>query len=130
MKPEQEAGLVCYYDENSYVSLMIRKDLSDYICVLKERIGKENRFHEIHRFKNQCSAYRFKTETDGLKRTFILMDEHGTELCRYTLDDVSHLSDEGVPLNKRFTGALFGAGAYGKEAFVYRMRDVIITNHA
>ena len=130
LKPEQEAGLVCYYDENSYVSFMIRKDLSDYICVLEERIGKENRFHEIHRFETQCSAYRFNVETEGLKRTFILMDEYETELCRYTLNDVSYLSDEGVPLNKRFTGALFGAGAYGKESFVYRMRDVIITNHS
>ena len=129
LKPEQEAGLVCYYDENSYVSFMVRKDLSDYICVLEERIGKENRCHEIQRFENQCSAYRFTVETEGLKRTFILMDEHRTELCRYTLNDVSYLSDEGVPLNKRFTGALFGAGAYGKEAFVYRMRDVIITKH-
>ena len=57
------------------------------------------------------------------------MDEHETELCRYILSDVSYLSDEGVPLNKRFTGALFGAGAYAKDAFVYRMRDVIVTNH-
>ena len=130
LKPEQEAGLVCYYDENSYVSFMIRKDRSDYVCVLEERIGKENRYHEIHRFETQCSAYRFKVETEGLKRTFILMDEYETELCSYTLNDVSYLSDEGVPLNKRFTDALFGAGAYGKEAFVYRMRDVIITNHS
>ena len=129
LKPEQEAGLVCYYDENSYVSFMVKKDLSDCMCVLDERIAKENRFHEIQRFENQLSSYVFKVETDGLKRTFILTDENGTELCRHTLENVSYLSNEGVSLNKRFTGALFGAGAYGREAFTYQMRDVIITKH-
>ena len=45
---------------------------------------------------------KLRVDADGIKRSFIYGD------MRFTLDDTSYLSSEGLKKGKRFTGATIG----------------------
>ena len=124
----QEAGMVSYYDENTYVFFGISMKEDGCYCSLTERIGTETIVHEPYRLPEQNYVYRFRTETDGLKRRFVLFSETGTLLREQILDNVYYLCDEGIAMGKRFTGAVFGAAAYGTTPFFYTLRSAVIRN--
>ena len=128
LEPGQEAGLVCYYDENTYVSFMVGNTEAGYSCTLTERIGTESILRESHSLDQPAHVYSFAVETDGLKRKFILCTPEGTECFTAELDNVYYLCDEGIKMGKRFTGAAFGAAAYGPHPFTYLLRSASIQN--
>ena len=72
-------------------------------------------------FEEQEEICRFLIETDGLTRTFSLSAEDHTLLSRKTLENVTYLSDEGIQMGKRFTGAAFGTAACGSPQFSYTL---------
>ena len=122
LKEGQNAGLICYYDEYSYAYFMVGNDENGMYCSLHEHIHDKDNIHTRHALDSCMSTYVFTVITEGLKRTLILQSENGTELCREVIADASYLSDEGIPMNKRFTGALFGAASYGTEPFFYTLK--------
>lgn len=124
----QQAGLVCYYDENTWVSFMAARRDNEIQCELRERIGTETIEHAPTKLASQDTHYRFRVETDGLKRTFTLSSMDNEPLVRQTLENVYYLCDEGVAIGKRFTGAAFGTAACGPEPFVYTLKDAVIEN--
>ncbi len=124
----QEAGIVCYYDENTYVSFMTGRRNGALFCLTAERIGTESLLREFPLAGQQEKRYRYAVRTDGLNRVFTLSDSEGNLLHQEVLDNVYYLCDEGIPMGKRFTGALFGAAAYGPEPFAYLLRSVTIHN--
>ena len=124
----QEVGLVCYYDENTWVSFMVQCGDTGYACTLTERIGTESFVRAVHPLKHPEAAYSFAVKTDGLKRAFILRSADGEEFFTAALDNVYYLCDEGIRMGKRFTGATFGAAAYGPHPFTYKLRSVTIEN--
>ena len=67
----QEAGLVCYYDENTWVCLAVCRENSYYIQV-KEHIGDKDVLHERQMLPCDCSGKKIslKVETEYLKRRF------------------------------------------------------------
>jgi xylan 1,4-beta-xylosidase len=124
----QEAGLICYYDENTFVTIMTGVYEQGFACIVREHIGRETIVHEACVLEEQEACYRFAVETDGLKRVFSLRDAAGQELYSMKLERVYYLSDEGIPMGKRFTGAVFGVGAAGAKQFEYIVRSVRIEN--
>ncbi len=124
----QEAGLICYYDENTYVSLTVGADENGCYCIVTERIGHETIPHTAVRLPSQDKQYRFRVDTEGLKRTFRLFSEEGTQLYCETLRNVYYLCDEGIQMGKRFTGAAYGTAAYGTTQFFYILRSFTIMN--
>ena len=111
----QEAGLVCYYDEHSFLSAGIQgKEL-----VVKEQIGHESR--ETLRMPCAKTA-ALRMEAEGLTRRLYA---DGQLIC--TLENVAYLADEGVAVGKRFTGAMVGVYALdGRAVF----EDIQYSGHS
>lgn len=118
----QEAGITCYYDENSWVSFSLGREEKGAFLQVKEHIGTRTICHEKTYLDTQDTAQRadgaarieLGVRTKGLQRQFWAV----TGKRRYEselLPDVYYLCDEGVSIGKRFTGAMVGMYAYAKE---------------
>lgn len=99
-----ECGIVCYYDERSFVRLGVRKD---QLCLMSQigqnHVDKMLMVDGMEKMKSITLLCR----TEGLKRTFsYVQGDKEYELA--SLDNVTWLSDEGVEGGKRFTGAMVG----------------------
>lgn len=116
----QEAGLVCYYDENTWVQCVLSFEDGKYFVATKEHIGDETYVHG--RQEIMCadisaeSTIIFKVDTEYLRRVFYY--KLGTEKSWHKvadLDNVYYLCDEGIKRGKRFTGAMVGMFVYDKK---------------
>lgn len=126
LQEHDTAGIVCYYDENTYAYFCIHCHDSQYYCTAEERIGLQIFTHEEALLLKRESVYLFQVETHGLQRRFTLSSKDGFMLYTITLDNVYYLCDEGIKLGKRFTGATFGVAAYGPSQFSYVLRSASI----
>ncbi|MCR5742340.1 MAG: family 43 glycosylhydrolase [Lachnospiraceae bacterium] len=128
LRTGQNAGMVCYYDENSYVKFgLFMENDGLYVGVL-EHVGRENRADRT-RLSSQCTKLRLDIKTVGNARTFAYETcSDAKESGEFVLDSVEYLCDEGLRMGKRFTGAMVGIYAYsgGGEAFTCEFTDFII----
>lgn len=112
---DQEAGLICYYDENTWVSCGFKRETHGCCIQVREHVGDEDRFHKT--FVLEKPKYlKLKVTTSYLARRFSFIldpEEGGTETVAVCLENVSYLSSEGFSRGKRFTGAMVGVYAYG-----------------
>ena len=113
--PGQDAGMTCYYDENTFVKFGVfatQEPQPRLIVKAVEVIGeqvKESGSIELD-FRRQ-DVY-LKIETNDLKRT-CYMSYDGKEYIKVAvLENVYYLCDEGLKKGKRFTGAMIGMYAY------------------
>ena len=116
------AGLTGYYDENSYFLLGLRKTAQGADVVLRQHIGEE----ETEETLGQVPGWQAKLRIEGRGLTFTAScaEAKGTKAFR-----CEYLTDEGLKMGKRFTGALVGLAAVGTGQAVFRnvreeMRDV------
>lgn len=130
LQPGQNCGIVCYYDENTFVKYgLFAEEEGVYIGVL-EKIGDEVRRSGFE--KVQVTAWEsilFRVETKGLARRFFFCPEDKTErnevgghlfIETAALENVYYLCDEGLKKGKRFTGAMVGMYAYAGAGAEYR----------
>lgn len=110
----QEAGITCYYDENTFLKYGITKQQGRIYVTVTEHIDSE----EKSPFKRDITAEftaRNRIElcvvTKYLQRDFYYTVEDKEEKLG-TLDNVYYLCDEGIKKGKRFTGAMVGMYAY------------------
>lgn len=128
----QEAGLTCYYDENTWVCFFFSKDENGYFLQVKEHIGEKDVCHGKERLTDPAGKqYVLGVETRYLQRRFYYMakqenpgDQAGSEKRTadsrtkeevVQLDNVYYLCDEGISMGKRFTGAMVGMYGYAGE---------------
>ena len=113
--PGQDAGLTCYYDENTFLKFGIYATLTNpvrLVAKLEEYIGDDIiTSDEFEIDYNQKDIY-FKIETDYLKRKFYISYDNKTFYQIAARDNVYYLCDEGLKKGKRFTGAMIGMYAY------------------
>ena len=117
---QQDLGITCYYDENTYLTYGISKQDGQYrICVV-EHIGDDTICASEQKIEvSKGDRLELCVNTDYLKRTFSFRnltkkEQQYTE--SKTLENVYYLCDEGICKGKRFTGAMVGVYAYsGKE---------------
>lgn len=116
----QEAGLTCYYDENTWVCLALCKADGYYIQV-KEHIGEKDILHEKYMLSDDCAGKKItlKVKTEYLRRLFTFCVEGQEETAAAELPDVFYLCDEGIRMGKRFTGAMTGIYAVAGEQKLY-----------
>ena len=121
LKEGQEAGLVCYYDENTWAACTAKKEGKEglSLCVT-EHIGLETFRHPAGVLKEEKALLSFECETRGLSRTFRIFCGEDL-LYERTCPSVTYLCDEGIRLGKRFTGAMTGVFGAGEEPFFYRL---------
>ena len=102
----REAGVTCYYDENSFLNLCLARNE----LVVYGQIGLESREFARVYHNGQLPLF-LHIKTDGLTRRLYAENRL---ICE--LQNVTWLADEGVTAGKRFTGAMFGVYAIGGEA--------------
>lgn len=130
----QEAGITCYYDENSWVCYFLGKDGDGLYIQTKEHVGTETREYakiyideEAGSDKNtytdginvkeeisESRAIELGVKTQGLERQFFARLRNMSYESEI-LKDVYYLCDEGVSMGKRFTGAMVGMYAFAGE---------------
>lgn len=121
----QEAGMTFYYDENSWVNFYLTREAGKYKLVVMENIAQEIKKAAEAVIAEDFEKICFRVETDGLCRRFLYEvvrtceSENGMFKTLCELDNVYYLSDEGIAMGKRFTGALYGLYAYRAEGELY-----------
>ena len=110
-----EAGITCYYDENSFLTLGLRRESNRWRVRATEQIGHEARTaldEPVEAALRPGQQVCLTVSADNLQRTlrWTLPNEAARGV---TLENVTYLSDEGVKLGKRFTGAMVGVYALG-----------------
>ncbi len=127
LAPGQEAGLTCYYDENTWVCFFLGRDGGGYFLQVKEHIGTEDICHGKLACKEPGERLTGQTltlrvDTDYLQREFSF-GLPGEETQAARLENVYYLCDEGIRMGKRFTGAMVGMYAYAGERELYAEFD-------
>ena len=109
----QEAGITCYYDENTWVCFFVSREKENYFLQVKEHIGKEDICHTKEALNAPVGEqYVLGVETRYLRRQFYY-GKIGKERKNITeLSNVYYLCDEGISMGKRFTGAMVGMYGY------------------
>lgn len=113
----QEAGITCYYDENTWICFYVGKNHEGHFVQVKEHIGYQDICHECISLKQERAAGNeilLEVVTNGLERSFFF-EFGGKRKMAGSLENVFYLSDEGVRMGKRFTGAMVGMYAYAAE---------------
>ena len=109
------AGLAGYYDENSFFLYGIAPVQGGWQLILEEQIGTERRCTALCRWN--APAAELRVEGTGLRRR--LMHREGGAWREDAQIDVSYLSDEGLAMGKRFTGATLGMACIGRGEAVF-----------
>jgi len=118
----QEAGVTCYYDENTWVNFYLGRSEAGFFVQVKEHIGAKDIVHQAESLfmlqlltREKKDAYiTFYVDTEYLERRFNY--QIGSEKIQLAkLSNVYYLCDEGIRMGKRFTGAMIGMYAYGGE---------------
>ena len=125
----QECGITCYYDENTWVCFFVSRQGEEYFLRVKEHIGTEDILHEKKRVENPVDKrYVLGVETKYLNRRFYYRPENiekgeqgmpQNEVTVSVLSNVYYLCDEGIRMGKRFTGAMVGMYGYAGEKELY-----------
>ncbi|MCD7806371.1 MAG: family 43 glycosylhydrolase [Lachnospiraceae bacterium] len=121
---DQSEGLVCYYDENTWLTFGLHLTERGYAVYATEHIGHEDIVHEPMDIsvENKVSI-TYRVETNFLKRHFSFRSGDQPWQDYKTLDNVYYLCDEGIRMGKRFTGAMVGMYAYaGEKPYTAKIR--------
>lgn len=119
MIDDGEAGITCYYDENTYLTFNVVNNSGHLLLNVCEHIDNITTKAACIKLTDEShSSIIFRVDTDYLKRSFSyslsddnvspdsVSPEGFTQLC--SLDNVYYLCDEGLKKGKRFTGAMHG----------------------
>ena len=124
----QDAGMTCYYDENTYLKFGVYRIHESYFLQVFEKIDMDEHvaFSKdiTDTIMTQVSEIELQITTDYLKRTFCYCCGKQETETLGTLENVYYLCDEGIRKGKRFTGAMIGVYAYaGEEHLEVNFRD-------
>lgn len=100
------AGLVGYYDENSYYFLALRRKGETGEIVLIQHIGLDTREECL----GSVPGLQVSLEVTGTGLTRRASCEECSQAIAFRVD---YLTDEGLRMGKRFTGATVGLAAVG-----------------
>jgi xylan 1,4-beta-xylosidase len=115
MIPGQDAGMTCYYDENTWLKYGVFSLLDGQLALkVMEHIGDIDKESEnlIIINKSEKEIY-LQIRTNYLRRECYYSFD-GIEYKLFdVLENVYYLCDEGINKGKRFTGAMVGVYVYG-----------------
>ncbi len=148
----QEAGLICYYDENTWISCTAAgREHGSFAFFVKEHIGKETTVlggdsvwepsdipdDALSKIRTDILEsglrLRFTVTVRKLRRHFTVEElsvvpgqdpQASRVLFEADCPNVYYLCDEGIRMGKRFTGAMIGVcGAGGNGQFRYLLKQ-------
>ncbi|MCM1303273.1 MAG: family 43 glycosylhydrolase [Lachnospiraceae bacterium] len=107
VEKDWDAGLTCYYDENSYLKLALAYRSGQYGILSAEYVDDRYVTEGFIPLEKETVEAEFKIVTEQLKRTlYYKRDGEWTQTAVF--EDTSYLSSEGLKKGKRFTGATAG----------------------
>ncbi|MDD6572892.1 MAG: family 43 glycosylhydrolase [Thermoflexaceae bacterium] len=116
LKSGQNAGMTCYYDENTFLKFGLFCEEGKVFLKVVEHIDEETRCSfrkDITKEPDASTDSVFlMIETEFLKREFLYSLDGVNYHSIGVLDNVYYLCDEGIKRGKRFTGAMTGLYAY------------------
>lgn len=123
LSARQDAGMVCYYDELTYIKFAVFcDDKAQNTIQILEKIGSETVLHPAMAVPANTSSVTFRIRTQGFDRTFEVSFD-GNDFVEAAKLHVEYLCDEGVR-GKRFTGPLVGMYAHaGNERPLHAVFD-------
>ena len=115
MYENQNIGMTCYYDENTYLKIGVYGEKEGYSLKVSEWI--DDRYYEIEPiYLPKVNSIELKIETNYLERTFYYRFDNKDWIKAIKLDNVYYLCDEGLKKGKRFTGAMIGLYAHSENS--------------
>ena len=102
-----DAGLTCYYDENSYLKLALAFRGGKSGILWAEYVDDRYVTEEFLPLEAGAREAELKIVTEHLKRT-LFYRQHGEWKQTAVFENTSYLSSEGLKKGKRFTGATAG----------------------
>lgn len=127
----QDAGMTCYYDENTYLKFGVFKERGKLFLKVQEHVDNDTwdsfSVELPDTFVKEAGSYELvlRCNTRNLERRFsYAFAESGSEMAASdflkftelgTLSNVYYLCDEGIKRGKRFTGAMVGIYVYGAD---------------
>lgn len=121
-----DAGLTCYYDENSYLKLALARRQGKYGILAAEYVDDRYLTEHFTALEEEnlpagkgCPVMEFRIVTEDLKRTLYWRQAEGQEGAwrqAAVLEQTAYLSSEGLKKGKRFTGAMAGVYVHGQIA--------------
>lgn len=112
----QDAGMTCYYDENTYLKFGVFIEGGKTALKVQEHVDNDTWDSFAVELADADKEIVLKCDTKGLERTFSYRwgGDVETFTTLGTLPNVYYLCDEGIKRGKRFTGAMIGVYAYGE----------------
>ena len=104
----ESAGLVCYYDENSYIKYGVERYGRNLKICLRSYVGDRYSEEYIQLIDGKTEKITLQLAVNGMARTFSWKGEDGTSQVTAKLQDTKFLASEGLAKGKRFTGATVG----------------------
>lgn len=128
----QEAGVTCYYDENTYLTFHLIQTCEGLRIQVFEHIDEMNRLSFQSEIINESlKQITFKIVTKGLVRSFYYRINSNSYQALGTLEQVNYLCDEGIKKGKRFTGAMYGFYGYaGQNPLSIEVTDFQLNNES
>ena len=120
MEAEWDAGLTCYYDENSYLKLGICQRNGQAGILAAEYVDAgyvTSRFVPMDLWtdsRKKTLQAELKIETENLTRKLYVRGRDKIWRQAAVLENTVYLSSEGLKKGKRFTGAMWGVYVNGK----------------
>lgn len=116
----QDAGMTCYYDENTYLKFGVFKKNDCYSLAVVEQIDEEAPISFetdvtnliIEGLSKNQPFIQLQIDTNYLQRSFSYSFTNQPMQPLGTLDNVYYICDEGIRRGKRFTGATIGVYSY------------------
>lgn len=117
-----DAGLTCYYDENSYMKLALAHRSGQTGILAAEYVDDRYVTEEFFPLETESREAEFKIVTEHLRRT-LYFKQDGDWRQKAVFENTSYLSSEGLKKGKRFTGAT--AGIYVNGHVTGRFSEII-----
>lgn len=108
----EQAGIICYYDTQTYASLSLRKEgESGLKLVLEERRGREKiKIVTAQTTSIRSGAIYLRVNVNALRREFEYSYDNQIWSSAGVIENASYLSDEGTPM-WGFMGTMVGVYA-------------------
>lgn len=117
-KEGENAGLVGYYDENTWLKFGVRFTQNAYEVFLEENRGKNRQAVPLRRLERDTGKLCVKMCTQSEHRAFFLLTDSGWESVAVR-EHVDYLCDEGYSYGKRFTGPTTGIYVHGGQTVLF-----------
>ncbi len=114
----QRAGVICYYDENSWCTFSLVFQKNRYALELREHMGVDALVRilspeEIEGIQ-AGQEITLKVRAVDMRYTFFI-EKNEIEVPVFSIAKAEYLSDEGLKMGKRFTGTSIGIFAFAGE---------------